>query len=95
MNRKNKKRQAIVLRILVLLCILALSGCGKNNKEREELRMSGITKMDAGDYAGAAQDFEAAIQASSGRVGSFEIDVLKYRAEAEYKLGDYGAAAHV
>jgi tetratricopeptide (TPR) repeat protein len=94
MNRKNKKRQAIVLRILVLLCILALSGCGKNNKEREELRMSGITKMDAGDYAGAAQDFEAAIQASSGRVGSFEIDVLKYRAEAEYKLGDYGAAAH-
>lgn len=80
--------------ILVVCSALLFTGCGTKGKEREELRMSGIAKMDAGDYAGAAEDFEAAIQASSGRVGGFEIDVLKYRAEAEYKLGDYQAAAH-
>lgn len=78
----------------VMVSVSALTGCSGNGKEREALRISGIEKMDAGDYAGAAQDFEAAIQASTGRVGGFEIDVLKYRAEAEYKLQDYQAAAH-
>lgn len=63
-------------------------------EDRYTLRLSGIEKMDQGDYAGAIIDFEAAILASSGRVGEFEEDVLKYRAEAEYALADYGAAAH-
>lgn len=74
--------------------VIGAAGCKKSDPQRSALRMSGIEKMDAGDYSGAAQDFEAAIQASKGRVGSFEIDVLKYRAEAEYKLEDYQAAAH-
>lgn len=94
MNGKNFKRRMRLWGALAAFSILVLAACSGKGKEREELRMAGIAKMDAGDYAGAAQDFEAAIQASSGRVGSFEIDVLKYRAEAEYKLGDYQAAAH-
>ena len=57
-------------------------------EDRYTLRLSGIEKMDQGDYAGAIIDFEAAILASSGRVGEFEEDVLKYRAEAEYALAD-------
>lgn len=56
--------------------------------------MAGIEKLDAGDYSGAVMEFDAAIQASTGKVGAFEIDVLKYRAEAEYMLKDYQAAAH-
>lgn len=94
MNGKNFRRRMRLWGVLAAFSILVLVACSGKGKEREELRMAGIAKMDAGDYAGAAQDFEAAIQASSGRVGSFEIDVLKYRAEAEYKLGDYQAAAH-
>lgn len=94
MNGKNFRRRMRLWGALAAFSILVLAACSGKGKEREELRMAGIAKMDAGDYAGAAQDFEAAIQASSGRVGSFEIDVLKYRAEAEYKLGDYQAAAH-
>lgn len=62
--------------------------------DKYQLRLDGIEKMDQGDYTGAILDFEAAILASKGRVGDFETDVLKYRAEAEYLLEDYAAAAH-
>ena len=62
--------------------------------DKYQLRLDGIEKMDQGDYTGAILDFEAAILASKGRVGEFETDVLKYRAEAEYLLEDYAAAAH-
>ena len=82
------------------VCILALaagmiSGCSlKTAENREALRMSGIGKLDAGDYAGAISDLEEALDLGKGRVGSMELDILKYRAEAEYKIGDYRAAAH-
>lgn len=94
MDRGKRKKRYMFCCCVLLLGIFVLTGCSKKSKEREAFRMSGIEKMDAGDYAGAAQDFEAAIQASTGKVGKFEIDVLKYRAEAEYKLEDYQAAAH-
>lgn len=79
---------------MVMVGALFLSSCGQSGKERAALRLSGIEKLEAGDYSGAVEDFDSAIQASRGRVGSFEIDVLKYRAEAEYLLADYQAAAH-
>lgn len=97
MMRKNRDKRKKSLRIGIGVLVMAavlLAGCKGNTKERDAFRMSGIEKMNNQDYAGAASDFEAAIQASTGRVGNFEIDVLKYRAEAEYKLGDYQAAAH-
>ena len=62
--------------------------------DKYQLRLAGIEKLNQGDYAEAIVDFEAAILASKGRVGEFETDVLKYRAEAEYMLRDYAAAAH-
>ena len=94
MDRKTGRRCCFVCWCVLVFCVLAFTGCSSKGKEREELRMAGIAKMDAGDYPGAAAELEAAIQASTGRVGDFEIDVLNYRAEAEYKLGDYAAAAH-
>lgn len=62
--------------------------------DRYTLRLEGIEKMEQGDYSGALLDFEAAILTSGGRAGAFELDVLAYRAEAEYLLEDYAAAAH-
>ena len=35
-----------------------------------------------------------ALDEADGIVGPFELDVLKYRAEAEYLTEDYRAAAH-
>ena len=50
--------------------------------------------MNAGSYGEAIQSFDSALEKSDGLVGTFEVDVLKYRAEAEYKAEDYAAAAH-
>lgn len=89
---KNKK--ITVTLACAGLTISLLTGCGGTSKEQKEARTAGITALEAGDYAGAIQKFDQAISADSGKAGSFEIDVLKYRGEAEYELGDYEAAAH-
>lgn len=80
--------------VLILMMIVFVTGCRGEQPNREALRLSGIEKMNTGNYPGAVEDFEAALQASRGRVSEFELDVLKYRAEAEYMTGDYLAAAH-
>lgn len=74
---------------------LILSGCQDREKERQELRLLGISQLETGDYEGAVASFEEALKkTSSGVVGAFELDILKYRAEAEYGAGDYQAAAY-
>ncbi len=90
----NRIRSRLAAAVLVTAAALLFYGCGPKGPDRNELRMSGIGKLEAGDYAGAVADLDGAIQASRGRVGAFEIDVLKYRARAEYLLADYAAAAH-
>lgn len=93
-QKKQANRKAAFCAVVLMTAASVLGGCGEAGPDKKELRMSGIQKLDAGDYAGAVADLDGAIQASTGRVGAFEIDVLKYRAEAEYKLEDYLAAAH-
>ncbi len=89
--------KALLLLLLFAFFVPGLVGCkgrGEEKQDRYALRLSGIEKMGLGDYAGAVADFDGAVQMPGGKIGEFEIDVLKYRAEAEYQLGDYGAAAH-
>lgn len=83
------KRPAVVLCAAVLL----LSGCQRVSKEQLEYREAGIALLEQGDYGGALDQFEKAL-ADSKRVSEFETDILKYRAETEFLLKDYGAAAH-
>ncbi len=92
-NKSGSRKWAAAF-LLLLALSLSNVGCKKDGADKKGLRLSGIEKLNAGDYAGAVTDFDQAIQASKGKVGAFEMDVLKYRAEAEYRLGDYGAAAH-
>lgn len=66
-----------------------LTGCGKDDVDKYAIRDKGIASLEAGNYGEAIATFDEAIQKSSGFVGKFEIDVLKYRAEAEYQNGDY------
>lgn len=83
------KRSAAVLCAAVLM----LGGCQRVTKEQKEYRDNGIARLEQGDYGGALEQFEQAV-AGSSRVSDFETDVLKYRAEAEYQLGDFQAAAY-
>ena len=71
---------------------LSLTACG-GSREKYELRETAIQQMENGDYAAAIETFGQALEKSDGFVGEFELDVLKYRAEAEYESGDYKAAA--
>lgn len=83
--------------LLILVCVIAMigmGGCKNSDKEKQELRLQGIEQLDGGNYEEAIQAFEGALALSSKVVGEFELDVLKYRAEAEWGAGDYGAAAY-
>lgn len=93
-----KSRAAKGLSFMIACCLgasLLMSGCRNKEQERRELRIQGIEQLKAENYEEAIQSFEQALQNnSSGFVGEFELDILKYRAEAEYRAGDYDAAAY-
>ena len=83
-----------LLAAVCVVSVLGTAGCGGSQKEREEIRLLGIEQLDGGNYEEAIQSFEQALALSSKVVGEFELDILKYRAEAEYRAGDYQAAAY-
>lgn len=91
-NRKTSQKAA-ALAIVLCLSAMLLTACGGVSEEMLEARTSAIAKMDNGDYEGAVEIFNQLVEEAKS-VSEFELDVLKYRAEAEYLLGDYEAAIH-
>lgn len=88
------KRHRLLCRVLAAsAAALLLTGCGDSEKAREA-RMAGIEQMNQENYEDAIASFDKALDEADGIVGPFELDVLKYRAEAEYLTEDYRAAAH-
>lgn len=78
--------------VLGILSLVLLSGCGVNEKKYFE---SGKALLEEGKYAQAVEVFDKAIGVhGSKNIRGLEIDILRYRAEAEYKAGDYKAAEH-
>ena len=95
MKKKKSVLKTVWIAGILSLVIGTAGGCSAGNgTDREALRLSGIEKLDAGDYGGAIADLEEALSLGKGKVGEMELDILKYRAEAEYRMGDYSAAAH-
>lgn len=83
------------MRIICAACaaVFLTAGCGRVSKEQLARREEGIVLLESGDYEGAVEKFEELIK-DAKRVSDFELDVLKYRAEAEFGFGDYEAAAY-
>ena len=95
MRQRETKLKKLLLIAASAAAISLLGSCSLGSgAKRQELRLSGIEKLDAGDYEGAIGDLEEALSMGKGKVGQMELDILKYRAEAEVKIGDYSAAAH-
>ncbi|MDR0924792.1 MAG: tetratricopeptide repeat protein [Hungatella sp.] len=90
MRRKTGYGAAILG--LALAVAIAAGGCGKK-ENKYSYRAAGIEALDQGNYDSAVEAFDQAINSSKGLVGKFDVDVLKYRAEAEYLAGDYSSAA--
>lgn len=91
--KRLKRRKISLFLAAAVLSLGILSGCGAESKEAKDARMTGIEQLNAGNYQDAIDSFGKALDESDGIVNSFELDVLKYRGEAEYKLADYKAAS--
>lgn len=66
----------------------------QKKKAQQALLAEGIASMDSGNYEAAIAAFDKILGEPKGKVGSFEVEVLTYRGEAEYKQKDYQAAIH-
>lgn len=71
---------------------LMLTGCG--NKV-DTLRLQGIDLVEKGKYEEALEVLDEAMNRSKGAVGPEQYDILLYKAEAEYMLGDFDAARKI
>ncbi len=78
---------------VIILAAFILTGCSGVSEEMIDKRDEGIALMENGDYETAIEKFEDIISQATS-VTDFHLDVLKYRAEAEYSLGDYEAAIY-
>lgn len=64
-------------------------------RTRSNLRSEGIAAMESGDYQTAIEKLDEALALSGKKTGSFETDVLQYRAEAGYHTGDYAGSLEI
>lgn len=79
----------IIFAVLIMTAMM-LTACG--GEDKYALRDQGIELYNSGDYEGAAELFDKAMDASDGQVSELQFDILKYRGECEIRLGDYSAA---
>lgn len=99
-RKKKRRRQMKMLIGICLVLIVVLIGAAvygimrfQREKKKQELLTQGISLLDAGSYDEAILRLDDALKWSSGKkVGEFELSVLLYRAEAEFRLKDYDAA---
>ena len=50
-----------ILVLVLLLCLLSVTGCGDRMTKVKDLRRAGITAMEEGDYEKAAEQFRHAM----------------------------------
>jgi len=83
------KKSKLIFLLITLAAVVLLTGCSANVKKEKELREQAIGFMNNGDYGAAIARFNEALSMKDGRYGKLEIDILKYKAEAQVKNGDY------
>lgn len=102
--RRNRRRKRLIkalaawaicifLVFLIACATIQVAGYFSSSKQRE-MRALGIEKMEQGDYTAAIGAFDQALAAMDKDTGDLAVDILRYRAEAEYRLGDYEAAQY-
>lgn len=104
MARKKRRRKRLVKALsawaacFLLVAAIAFGvarfiGYMGDSKQRS-LRAQGVEQMDAGDFQAAIVSFDQALEAGNSDKSALSLDILQYRAEAEYRLEDYEAAAY-
>lgn len=103
-GRRRRRRQRLLKALAawaVCLLLVALVAFGTfravtyfTSSRQRQLRSQGIEQMEQGNYQEAIQSFDQALEAIGRDTGSMAEDILCYRAEAEFGLGDYQAALY-
>ncbi len=103
MRRKRRRKRlvkaliawavCILLVILIACATIKVVGYFSSSKQRE-MRALGIEKLEQGDYTAAIGAFDQALAAMDKDTGELAVDILRYRAEAEYRMADYEAALY-
>ena len=81
----------ICLTAVLSLVLFVFTACTAD-PERYTLRDEGVELFQKGEYAGALEKFEAAMDASKGEVSELQYDILKYSTECRLRLEDYEGA---
>ena len=87
----NKKK----ILILLLAACCCLAGCGNQENKSElkqQLKQEGMELQAAGDYLGAIEKYQEAMELANMKVGKEEIDLAYYKASALYRSGDLKGA---
>ena len=85
-----------VVMVILSVCVFLLAGCGSSaGEQQEEYKQAGIAAMASGDYEGAVEQFQQALDLSGGRIGTQEIDICYYKAAAYYQAGKPAEARQV
>lgn len=82
-------RKRIVYTAAALGLALLLAGCNDSEiqEKKDAYRKIGINCMQEGDYEGAIEAFQSALDQSLAVVGEEEIDTCYYKAAAQYAAG--------
>ena len=75
-----------------IIAALAFSGCADKGPDKYELRKEAVALFNAGDYEGALNKLNEALDASRGQVSELQYDILRYKAECQLRTGDISAA---
>ena len=92
-NMKHLKYSFQTLAAICALSSVLLTACSGVSEEKLVSRESAIALMESGDLEGAVTVFNDLVKEAK-KVTEFELDILKYRGEAEFLLEDYEAALH-
>ena len=88
---KSMKKRLVLIGLTIYCCGL-LAGCSNNLEQENALKQQGIELMDEGDYLGAIDTFNEALDLSIGKVTALELDINYYKAAAQYDEGLYDDA---
>lgn len=88
-KRIYQRRTALLL-IFAVVCSFSITGCQDEKllENQQAYRQVGINKMNEGDYKGAVEAFQKALDLSQAKVGEMELDICYYKATAQYNSGD-------
>lgn len=94
MTREKCQRKTALFLTVMMLGMTSMTGCQdeKALENQQAYRQVGINKMNEGDYEGAVDAFQKALDQSQAIVGDLEIDTCYYKAAAQYNSGDVEGA---